>query len=320
MQRTIHVSSSPRHSILVEWGKLEKCIRKDVECGWRMWWKGIGKNADMFHAWYPHKRQRIGLRRVHHVEMMLRILGGAQMDPGERENRKHPRGFRMRIYCSVKWCEKTIIHGEEGSYTSNRAFRTENGFKRNPTATRVVAPANRFPWEVRDGRTETFSPDPALRTWTKYGDCARNVRIWVRLVIYSATPGTFLSKKKWASCYKTSYRCIYLIREGDVPLQSPWIPSATITPRAVPSITEEWDLGIGTIVGVRKAGVEKHATAMWQGVLTLEALVSHLLVAYGFWEGQLAFNTSAKGIYIWQRKSTNRVGGIWLLPTLTMHL
>ena len=33
--------------------------------------------------------------------------------------------------------------------------------------------------------------------------------------------------------------CIYLIREGDVPLQSPFIPSVVITPRMVPSITEE---------------------------------------------------------------------------------
>ena len=40
---------------------------------------------------------------------------------------------------------------------------------------------------------------------------------------------------------------MYLTREGEVPLQSPLIPLVVITSRTVPSITEEWDLGIGTI-------------------------------------------------------------------------
>ena len=38
--------------------------------------------------------------------------------------------------------------------TSYRALRTENGFSMNPMATRVVAPAKRFPEFVNTGRTE----------------------------------------------------------------------------------------------------------------------------------------------------------------------
>ena len=45
-------------------------------------------------------------------------------------------------------------------------------------------------------------------------------------------------QEKWASSYE-HLRFIYLIREGEVPLQSPFIPSVVITPLAVPSITEE---------------------------------------------------------------------------------
>jgi len=86
----------------------------------------------------------------------------------------------------------------EAKRTSNRALRTENGFKTNPTVTRVVAPARRFPWLVKLGRTDPLRFDPALSgyflMWTKYGDRAMKVRNWVRLVMYNATPGTLLSR------------------------------------------------------------------------------------------------------------------------------
>lgn len=87
----------------------------------------------------------------------------------------------------------------EAKRTSNRALRTENGFKTNPTVTRVVAPARRFPWLVKLGRTDPlqFVPAPSgnFFMWAKYGDCAMRVRSWVRLVMYRATPGTLLSRE-----------------------------------------------------------------------------------------------------------------------------
>lgn len=77
--------------------------------------------------------------------------------------------------------------------TSNRAFNKVNGLSRNPTETRAVAPARRFPPLVSLGSIDKFESRPD-RWWTgaKYGDVAMTVRSCVRLVRYSATPGTFL--------------------------------------------------------------------------------------------------------------------------------
>lgn len=109
---------------------------------------------------------------------------------------------------------------------SNRALRTENGFKTNPTATRVVAPARRFPWLVKLGRTDPLRPSGYLLIWAKYGERAMNVRNCVKLVIYIATPGTLRAS------------------EGNVPRQRPFSPCCAITSRVVVRITEERELGI----------------------------------------------------------------------------
>lgn len=88
-----------------------------------------------------------------------------------------------------------IPHSEDKMLTSKRALSTENGLSKNPTATRVVAPASRLPWLVSVGRTEplTFAGPLVLRTRAKYGERAMNVRSCVREVMYMATPGTFLA-------------------------------------------------------------------------------------------------------------------------------
>ena len=77
--------------------------------------------------------------------------------------------------------------------TSKRALSTENGFSKNPTATRVVAPARRFPWLVSVGSTDPFAFGGALeRTRAKCAERAISVRSCVSEVMYMATPGTFL--------------------------------------------------------------------------------------------------------------------------------
>jgi hypothetical protein len=60
--------------------------------------------------------------------------------------------------------------------TSYRALRTENGFNTKPTATRVVAPARRFPEPVSTGRTEECLSGSYLRTAAKTGETAMKPR------------------------------------------------------------------------------------------------------------------------------------------------
>lgn len=73
---------------------------------------------------------------------------------------------------------------------------TENGFSKKPTATRVVAPAKRFPWLVSVGSTDPFAfGGTPVRTRAKCGERAMSVRSCVRDVIYMATPGTFLGAR-----------------------------------------------------------------------------------------------------------------------------
>lgn len=57
-------------------------------------------------------------------------------------------------------------------HTSNLAFKSVNGFRRNPTAVRVVAPAIKFPPTVRDGRTEVLEALllGTLRTSANWGE------------------------------------------------------------------------------------------------------------------------------------------------------
>jgi hypothetical protein len=75
-------------------------------------------------------------------------------------------------------------------------------------------------------------------------ECGQNKEIWPEMYAFELGSSYIVPHlehsyaKKWASYYE-HLRCIYLIREGEVPLQSPFIPSVVITPRTVPSITEE---------------------------------------------------------------------------------
>ena len=60
--------------------------------------------------------------------------------------------------------------------TSYRALSTENGFSAKPMATRVVAPARRFPELVSTGRTEECLSGSGLRTAAKRGETAMKPR------------------------------------------------------------------------------------------------------------------------------------------------
>jgi len=96
----------------------------------------------------------------------------------------------------------------------------------------------------------------------------------------------------------------YLTREGEVPLQSPLSPFAVITSRAVPSITEEWDLGIEAI-GRSQAKREwrKHATAMWQVSSHWEPQRAISLLHSRFEKVDLYSESSiSRGIYIYYNR------------------
>ena len=60
--------------------------------------------------------------------------------------------------------------------TSYRALSTEKGFSTKPTATRVVAPARRFPELVSTGRTEECLPDLRFCAAVKMGEAAMKPR------------------------------------------------------------------------------------------------------------------------------------------------
>ena len=78
--------------------------------------------------------------------------------------------------------------------TSYRALRTENGLSRNPTPTRVVAPAIRLPVVERRGKVDECSEDETVRTAAKYGEFAIVERTRESPAMYIAIPGTFRIK------------------------------------------------------------------------------------------------------------------------------
>ena len=105
-----------------------------------------------------------------------------------------PYAWRL-LYIKTTGVRKVRVGKDAERYlqTSYRALSTEKGFKTNPTATRVVAPAKRFPEPVNTGRTEEDCL-PESRFWTteKRGEVAMKPRTSLRLVKYSAMPGTLL--------------------------------------------------------------------------------------------------------------------------------
>ena len=76
-------------------------------------------------------------------------------------------------------------------------MRTENGFRNNPMAVLVAAPASRFPVTLSDGNTDACVGElrEGNRVTEKYGDAARRVLTWLRDVMYRAIPGTLLVYK-----------------------------------------------------------------------------------------------------------------------------
>jgi len=81
--------------------------------------------------------------------------------------------------------------GEFKKHTSYRALRTEKGLSKNPTPTRVVAPAIRLPAAERRGSVDECSEGDAARTTAKYGEFAIAKRTRESPVMYIAIPGTF---------------------------------------------------------------------------------------------------------------------------------
>ena len=81
--------------------------------------------------------------------------------------------------------------GDFKNHTSYRALRTEKGLSKNPTPTRVVAPAIRLPTAERRGSVDECSEDDTVRTTAKYGEFAIAKRTRESPVMYIAIPGTF---------------------------------------------------------------------------------------------------------------------------------
>ena len=81
--------------------------------------------------------------------------------------------------------------GHLKGHTSYLALRTEKGLSKNPTPTRVVAPAMRLPVEERRGNVDECSVGEAVRTAAKYGEFAIAKRTRESPVMYIAIPGTF---------------------------------------------------------------------------------------------------------------------------------
>lgn len=86
----------------------------------------------------------------------------------------------------------TVNHlGHLEGRTSYLALRTEKGLSKNPTPTRVVAPAMRLPVEERRGNVDECSEGKTVRTAAKYEEFAIAKRTRESPVMYIAIPGTF---------------------------------------------------------------------------------------------------------------------------------
>jgi len=81
--------------------------------------------------------------------------------------------------------------GNSKERTSYLALRTEKGLSKNPTPTRVVAPAIRLPAVERRGNVDECSEGELVRTVAKYGEFAIAKRTRESPVMYIAIPGTF---------------------------------------------------------------------------------------------------------------------------------
>lgn len=81
--------------------------------------------------------------------------------------------------------------GDFEGHTSYLVLRTENGLSKNPTPTRVAAPAIRLPVVESRGSVDECSEGEAVRTAEKYGEFAIAKRTRESPAMYIAIPGTF---------------------------------------------------------------------------------------------------------------------------------
>ena len=104
--------------------------------------------------------------------------------------------MRLRRMCTHTYYSVDVViimssPGDSEEHTSYRALRTENGLSKNPTPTRVVAPAIKLPVVERRGNVDECSEGEAVWTAAKYGEFAIANRTRESPVMYIAIPGTF---------------------------------------------------------------------------------------------------------------------------------
>ena len=135
------------------------------------------------YAWWPRKTPRTDPHRahraktkqgtreiapkVHRVRWTPGKTSGNRTHGGYSARRKNKRVIKLRASKDVR----------RDLRTSYRALSTEKGFNAKPAATRVVAPARRFPGPVSTGSTEEDCLSGS-RFWTaeKRGDVAMKPR------------------------------------------------------------------------------------------------------------------------------------------------
>ena len=98
-------------------------------------------------------------------------------------------GYAYMLLCNLVVTVNCL--GDFEGHTSYLVLRTENGLSKNPTPTRVAAPAIRLPVVERRGSVEECSEDEAVRTAVKYGEFAIEKRTRESPAMYIAIPGTF---------------------------------------------------------------------------------------------------------------------------------
>ena len=99
-------------------------------------------------------------------------------------------GYAYMLLCRDRH-RGTSLGQFKKKHTSYLALRTENGLSKNPTPTRVVAPATKLPVVERRGNVDERSEGAEVRTAAKYGEFAMAKRTRESAVMYIAIPGTF---------------------------------------------------------------------------------------------------------------------------------
>lgn len=143
----------------------------------RRWWQ-YGGGFILYGLVNHQKQTRIGCIAQRRSQEPTKKLRRPASYYGPHRRRQGT--VRMEVALKKDGRHKSAYYGEraEERYlrTSYRALSTENGFSAKPTATRIVAPARRFPELVSTGRTEECLLMSRLRTAAKRGETAMKPR------------------------------------------------------------------------------------------------------------------------------------------------